>query len=385
MASSGGQSTPMSAEHILKLLGDPAATQVPVRHQLLLGENNSRWYPLVMDFVEDRYADANEDELEVLVAAFCHAFAQSTEASYVGRLKDFALFCAEHDPPLPCMPASKTHVHLYLAHLALRGTVAADGLPGVVSAINSAHRLLGFEAPVDNDKQHKLVIAGLQRVLVPLTEKRDKVPLRAGWLDTAIQHALQPSAGPLLVRDVTAVCVGFACGFRGSTVAGMLKQDLQVTPGGFRVSARVLKRRSSGVSAGATWEVFTAGHPKLQVLVSAFVQLRARFSDPGGKLWVWPGLPGVTSVTESVVDTWVQRVVALGDTSVQSHLYSSHSMRVGAASGMNALAVPRDVIRVWIRWQTPSMLDLYIRPVPADDALQGWFGWLLQRPPTMRG
>jgi hypothetical protein len=72
-----------------------------------------------VDFVERQYGEGDDDELEVLVAAWCSAFAESTAASYVGRVRDFAKFCVEHEPPLPGLPASKQHVHLYLAHLAM--------------------------------------------------------------------------------------------------------------------------------------------------------------------------------------------------------------------------------------------------------------------------
>jgi hypothetical protein len=140
----------------------------------------------------------------------------------------------------------------------------------------------------------------------------------------------------------------------------------------------VLKQRGATPGRLADWEFFTAGCPRLRVLVAVFVRLRQEF--PGTLLWSL----GAGSLTESTVDVWVQRVVALGDATVQADLYSSHSMRVGAASGMNAVGVPRDTIRVWIRWKTPGMLDVYIRPVPADEVLRNWFGWLLHRPPALR-
>jgi integrase len=285
------------------------------------------------------------------------------------------------------LPCEKQHVHLYLAHLAKRGSLAAESMPQVVSTINSVHRLLGMQAPVVDDGQHRLVMAGLGRVLLPLHEKVPKRPLLVQFLEDAIDMAMLPGSDPVFTRNVVAVSVGYACGFRGSTLAAMQLGDLELAGMTMRVNARVRKARGPLTTQLADWEFYVDGHPRFRQLLSTFLSWRGLCDqEPQGSLWRWSGVErGVTAaLTESVVDTWVRSVVAAVAADMQPSTYTSHSMRVGAASGLNALGVSRDVIRLWVRWASADMLDLYIRPVPSHPALQFWFGWMLRRPPALR-
>jgi integrase len=386
MASAAGASREVTAEHLLQLLGSPRPSSLPPRHQLVLeGADNSPWCSLVWESVLRDYPAATEDERITITVALCKAFAAATEATYVSRMRDFAQFCFEHEPQLPVLPCTKQHVHLYLAHVARRGSLAAESMPQVVSTINSVHRLLGLTVPVVDDGQHRLLMAGLNRILLPLHDKVPKRPLLVQWLDAAIELALAPEVDSVFCRNVVAVCVGYACGFRGSTLAAMELGDVQLTGMTMRVNARVRKARGQLATQLADWEFFLEGHPRFRRLLSTFLSWR-QLSDPSGSLWRWSGVePRVTTaLTEGVVDLWVQSIVAKVAADMQPTSYSSHSMRVGTASGLNALGVSRDMIRLWVRWASTDMLDLYIRPVPSHPALDVWFGWMLRRPPAMR-
>lgn len=383
VAGAGGAVTP---ERLLQLLGAPRTSTMPQRHKLLLeGADQSPWCALIYESVLSGYPAATEDERLTLTAALCKAYAATTEATYVSRMRDFAQFCLDHQPPLPVLPCDKQHVHLYLAHLARRGSFAAEAMPQVVSTINSVHRLLGLAAPVVDDGQHRLVIAGLGRILQPLHDKVPKRPLLVQFLEGAIDKALASDSDPVFMRNVVAVCVGFACGFRGSSLAAMQLGDVELVDTVMRVAARVRKARGVLTTKLADWEFHADDHPRFRRLLATFLAWR-RLSADTGSLWRWDGVePGVTGVlTESVVDNWVRAVVAAVAPDMRPDSYSSHSMRVGAASGLNALGVSRDVIRLWIRWASAEMLDLYIRQVPAHPALQSWFGWMLRRPPALR-
>lgn len=73
--------------------------------------------------------------------------------------------------------------------------------------------------------------------------------------------------------------------------------------------------------------------------------------------------------TTDDVSTWV--VALSGD----EHL-TAHSMRVGCLSALLAVGVSRDVARVWCKWASPAMVDLYHRVLPPSSLLPLYFGWM---------
>jgi hypothetical protein len=255
-----------------------------------------------------------------LTSILCKAYAESTELAYVGRLRDFAQFSIQHVPPLPGLPCQKQHVHLYLLHLAQRGSFGADGMGQVVSAINSVHRLLGFPVPIVDDGQHKLFMSGLGKTLLPLQAKAVKRPLLVSFLELAIDVALtRIGCDPIFVvviRSSSAMllrCVwGTLVAFRGSTVAAMEVPDLVVTPTSFRVAARVIKARGVLATTLSDWEFYFQGHPKLKKLIDVYMLARRAVSVEGS-LWRWPPLDvSRAKLTESVVDDWVIDLSAAG-------------------------------------------------------------------------
>ena len=100
----------------------------------------------------------------------------STQRQYSRHFDAFAEYCELSGvSPLPAEPWT---VFNYVGYLAEGGRWAADSLQPVFSAINSAHRDMGFEPPaVDN---HFLTQArkGLRRAQVEAGHTRDsRVPL----------------------------------------------------------------------------------------------------------------------------------------------------------------------------------------------------------------
>jgi site-specific recombinase XerD len=380
-------------DQLLELCGAPRGRPPVRRHQWapgMLDAEEDLLFPLVSVVVERMYPDADEEELHLMTCIYCKAYAPSTVASYVSKLRDFAAFCQARG--LPGLPCTQEHVHLWLLHLAMRGSVAADSMPQFVSALNSLHRLLGLPPPVaEGDGQHKLFMQGLCRCLLPIRARTTKRPLQVQWLEAAIDVALSPPGGapcpPAFLRDVVLCCVGFACGLRGSAVAAMHVQDIKLEGDVLRVHSRVSKARGVLAMHVADWEFYLAGHPRLRRLLQVFLLVRA-MNAPGGAeapLWCWDALGRPSTLTEARVDDVVRRVVARVAPEVDAESLSSHSMRVGVASALNALGVARDNIRLWVRWASPAMLDVYIRPMPCHAAVGAWFGWMVQRPPTLRG
>lgn len=392
-AGSAAAAVAYTPERLLELCGAPQGRRQARRHLWapdLLDAEEDTLFPLVSAAVAERYGGQGMDEEELLYMAciFCKAYAPATFTSYVSKLRDFAAFCLARG--LPGLPCTREHVHLWLLHLAMRGSVAADSMPQFVSALNSMHKLLWLPPPVDveRDGQHKLFMQGLARSLQPIQRRTTKRPLQVQWLESAIDVVLQQGgACPAeLVRDVALCCVGFACGLRGSAVAAMQVGDIVLENNVLRVHSRVSKARGVLALHVADWEFHLEGHPRLHRLLQVFVLLRALKAPQGvgSPLWRWNGM-GPSSFTEAKVDEVVRRVVSRVAPEVDATTLSSHSMRVGVASALNALGVARDNIRLWVRWASPAMLDVYIRPMPCHSATAAWFGWMVQRPPVLRG
>jgi hypothetical protein len=123
------------------------------------------------------YPAASDAEQRVLLSAMCHAFAAGTSGQYMSTFRVFAAFCCEHDPELPCLPASREAVHLFVARQARSGSVGAGSLACSVSAVNGVHNLLGLPVPVVADAQHRLFMSGLGRILVPATPSVERQPV----------------------------------------------------------------------------------------------------------------------------------------------------------------------------------------------------------------
>lgn len=376
MASShreGEERSSIAPATLVELLGQPRESYQPIRHVVHWeAADVSPWFPLVDFRVNQCYPNASLEEYPVLVAAYCSAFADSTESAYLGKLRQFASFCAQHDPILPCMPASMESVHLFLAHLALQGHTGAQTLPQYVSAINSVHKLLQFPPPITEEAVgHKQFLRGLQNILQPLQPRVEKLPFLIQWVAQAIQRVLNHPEGVFLVK-VCAIVVGYVCGFRGSTLAALQWGDLQLTDSGFIVATRVQKTRQVGQPI-EQWQFFTNSCPELRQLVGVF--LAAHPSKPG-PLWAWLGAPLPRVYNEPLMDDWVRDVLAVVDPSVQAPLYSSHSLRVGLASALNVLGLPHSTIRTWIRWASEDMVPVYVRVIPLHDLHSRYFGWM---------
>jgi hypothetical protein len=71
------------------------------------------------------------------------------------------------------------------------------------------------------------------------------------------------------------------------------------------------------------------------------------------------------SFVDEQVSSFVQRY---GEESTAG--YTSHSLRIGAVSAMMAAGVSRETIRVWLKWKSAGMIDLYARVVPCEAAVQ---------------
>lgn len=126
--------------------------------------------------------------------------------------------------------------------------------------------------------------------------------------------------------------------------------------------------RAGGV-AGEVWQ-------RIVRLLRLHLAFRATWPS-ANPLLAPVGAPS-SGVSESVVDAHVTSFVQRFAGGQPSEGFTSHSLRIGAASAMIAAGISRNVIRIWFRWKSEGMIDLYARVVPCDEYVMALYGWLLQ-------
>ena len=118
--------------------------------------------------------------------------------------------------------------------------------------------------------------------------------------------------------------------------------------------------------------------PGLEALLRRWESVRGEL--PEG--YSYYALPGQRSFPSTQVDTWLKAVLDhLGATAPLGETWTGHSLRIGAASAMDAQGVSLRRI-CWLGgWasQSAAVKD-YIDPTcPASDAGRRYFAWLLPR------
>jgi hypothetical protein len=384
----------LSGAQVLDLLADRAKqrrTPAAAKYSCDVCVLGSPWLRLCEWAVERLYPAADSSEQGVLVSAFCHAFADGTATQYLTAFRVFAEYCCDHDPELPCLPASREAVHLFVASQARLGSVSASSLACSVSAIKGVHNLLGLAVPVVADAQHRLFMSGLGRILVPMAPSAERQPILACMLQRALTAVVPLRSGSgsatahIVQLPVVTVLLGMLTGLRGSALASLTIGDLQVNSSNIVLRAQVLKRRlqprtfsdwviplhlgaDRGPNRDDLWRrvfrllhehcfarrTWAADRPLLAPLGSSRRQLAESFVD-------------------EQVSSFVQRYG--GDESAAG--FTSHSLRIGAVSAMMAAGVSRETIRVWLKWKSAGMIDLYARVVPCDADVQSLYQWMM--------
>lgn len=333
------------------------------------------------------YKQATPQQLDVLLCAFDAALKPSTANQYASYFRAFMRFCTSQAPPLSFLPAHKQSVVLFLTHLASEGRVASPSFKQYVSALNTVHRLLHLPAPAPPGDFHlPMLYRGFTRIVVPAAPRRIRPPLPVTFVPLFVQHGLV-SMSFELVRACVASTLGFLMGWRGSTLAQLRDGELTLKGSAFVVAASVLKGEDSRTHDIPEWAFHCGSSPELQhvqQLFSRYLSFRSALFGASPPSSFWAHRRG-DSFTESHVDAWLATALAAVSPGVSpAPSFGSHCLRIGGVSSMNAASLPRDTIRVWIRWRTPSMLDKYIRVVPPSPLHAALFGWMHAAPPAIR-
>jgi hypothetical protein len=239
-------------------------------------------------------------------------------------------------------------------------------------------------------------MAGLHRIIEPIGEVLERKPVLCTMVVQALQHLVPldraPDASALDAHlPLVSVVLGMITGLRGSALASLSKQDLSVSQQGIVVKAVVLKRKLEPrmfadwqipLHLGSDSLIAAGGEVWRRIHRLLVMHLSFRSAWPGSAPLLAPVSMPSARVTESTIDAHVVGFVNAFGGGVDAANFSSHSLRIGAASAMVAAGVSRSIIRIWFRWKSEGMIDLYSRVVATDEAVQRLYGWMVQAGPS---
>ena len=319
------------------------------------------------------------------------SLAATTVGTYGSAFQRFLSFCSQQG--LDPFQTQEADVVRYLAWLGQEGTVAAASLQPYLSAIN---RFLGDHGkePVALGPLVARARQGLKLQQLDSAPAPVRVPLPAETVTAILEHlwgqrhlfspAKVSQHAPAL-RAQLAVVMGFIFPGRGSTSTALKAGEVLVDS--THITVLHLKVKGKDGEPDHTkplLRVPVTAQPQLAALLHLWQQLQASWwpkGRPHRRFWLLPSDPP-TSWTAATLSAWL----ALACQTVAHQpppglKWTSHSLRKGAATCMNAIGVPLPTIRYWGGWARDSSvvhdyIDPTVRPSPAAFQL---FGWLIGR------
>ena len=321
-----------------------------------------------------------------------------TYAAYGRHWERFASYCRLRG--LSSLPASTSTVACFVAHLATPGNsnLQPQSLQPLLSAINKAHGDVGWPLPASGD-----LLASVRRgwslevhAHDGQTDQRAALPasVASRALDAGLTLlGLLPSlsaAGLLLahqrLRSYVYTAFGFALMARVDTDLHLQREDVELTPSTIFTRLRKEKGKATDPTRRRL-QLPCEAVPGLADLLRGWQQVQSHSFRLAGKTLV-PATPfwrlgsdsAAWSSSAAVCDPWLQQAcVALHESPPAGDAWTTHSLRIGAASAANAIDVNLLKIKDWGGWALASGVVLrYIRTVLADQHCARFFGWMLR-------
>ncbi len=166
------------------------------------------------------------------------AKAPNTRKAYALDWAAFRQFCeAQGWSPIPAAPET---VAAYLIHLAEDQGYKLSTIQRRLSSISIAHKTANLPSPTQT-AQVSMVLAGLQKTYGTVQHAK-----KAATLENIRQMLQQIPESRLGIRDRALLLIGFAGAFRRSELAGLQREDIEVTPDGLRVTLQRSKTDQAG-------------------------------------------------------------------------------------------------------------------------------------------
>lgn len=338
--------------------------------------------------------------------------APSTMGSYGQKWAQFQAFCAERG--LSALPASTATCARYLGYLRDRGGVKPESLQPYLSVINTVHKEVLFMDPGPAAGPLINSIRGgwrQERARFAPEERSDqRVYLPAAVALQALHRVLADAdarvrGAPLLplahLRCLVYLALGFQCMFRACTDAALLAEDVQLTD--LQLVVRVRKEKGKDQKAQRRVLAFDARNVPLLAralrhwaarrdelwrAVPAASPLRVAASAADGAalapvaahyfLLPCDGAAAPAASPSALCTAWAGEAFRLlGVSPPAGFKWTSHSLRMGAASAAKAERWDLEHIRFYGGWAPKSgvVLDYINLLVTPDEGSGVFFGW----------
>ena len=330
-------------------------------------------------------------DAQLAIALATTRLAAETQDKYSRHWQQFVNYCQRCCLcPLPALPGTCA---MYVAHLSKY--IQPESVQPHLSAINAVHKdVLGVE---EGPAQGHLVSAvrqghRLHRSAAPDGQRDQRMPLPARVAHAALLIAAdRERAAPLgasLLRALVYTCFGFQLMARSDTDAHLEVADVILTDE--NISVRLRKEKGKALlRERRVLHLPAAQVPLLHAALRNWGAVRtdawvaARVGPPRSRraldFWRLPSDPQHFNRSSAACSAWLQRACThLGFSAPPGFVWSSHSMRSGAASAAFAVGVPERSICFYGGWAPGSQsLTSYIDlTTSADDAARVFFGWL---------
>lgn len=315
------------------------------------------------------------------------ARAPSTWTSAQSHWKKWLTFCqADRIEPLAGDPPALLR---YLGWLHTETTISASSVRNYVSAVITAHARLEIEIPYTPMLQ--LALGAFQKAdiarkaTIDPTTLHERRGLPASIARSIFDAALHsPPTAVEFVRNAAAVITSYMFFERGEASSALELDNIRVTPSSVQV-AITLRKAQGPVAHTLSYNRLGENHASPIDLLVRYDTWRRSAATSSKYFWALPGhrlRPAARLTT-----TWLDRCLSHLKISPPPQVsWSSHSLRIGAASESASINVPLYRIRVWGDWsptsQTFETHYLDARVLPSGDSYF-FFGHLLGSEPRL--
>ena len=289
--------------------------------------------------------------------------APSTRRTYRAGVLHYTSFCQLYD--IPPWPASETTLRYYCVH-AYR-TLSHATILVYLAAVRHGHLEQGFSDPLVDRPLLTYLCKGIKRHQGSCTAAR--LPLTSDLLvavRTALteSHSLFPRDKQLLWAAITMGFYGFLRGGEFTTQSShtyqpalhLLRQDLTLSPGHYSILIKGSK--TDPYRATTTVMVAATGTATCPVKAMKAFLRATRHNRADRPLFTLS--TGKYLTRHALTDAIRTLLLATGLTPEQAARYSSHSLRIGAATAAAAAGLPTWLIQTAGRWRSDAY-KRYIR------------------------
>ena len=292
--------------------------------------------------------------------------APSTRRTYRAGVRHYVSFCKLYD--IPPWPASETTLRYYCVH-AYR-TLSHGSIMVYLAGVRHGHLERGYADPTVDLPLLTYLCRGIRRHQGTSSSRAERKPISTQLL-LALQCGLSQNHS-LPTRDRKLLWAAITLGFYGFLRGGefttqhpqsyqrgrhLLRRDINMSSKHFSVSIKGSKTAPFGATAQIL--VAATGTPTCPVrAMREFLRATSEHLPAARPLFT---LTSGKYLTRQVLTDWIRSLLqATGLTSAQAAHYSSHSLRIGAATEAAAVGLPDWLIQSAGRWRSEAY-KRYIR------------------------